>query len=123
MDEATIPSTSVNFYPDLLKLRPYMIGQSAILLFGALATSFLARRNIPAAFSALALTAAFFLVVLNSSLPIFDQRRSVKDLALTIKPWLRPNDEVASYHAYYQDLPFYLQRHVTQVGWVEPFEL
>ncbi len=56
-------------------------------------------------------------------MPIFDQRRSVKDLALTIKPWLQPNDEVASYHAYYQDLPLYLQRHVTQVGWVEPFEL
>jgi Aminoarabinose transferase C-terminal domain len=113
----------LNFYPDLMKLSPYMIMQSAILLFGALATSFLSRRNIPAAFSALALTAAFFLVVLNSSLPLFDQRRSVKDLALTIKPWLRPNDEVASYHAYYQDLPLYLQRHVTQVGWVEPFEL
>ena len=39
-----------------------------------------------------------------------------------IKPQLQPNDEVASYHAYYQDLPFYLQRHVTQVGWREPFE-
>jgi Dolichyl-phosphate-mannose-protein mannosyltransferase/Aminoarabinose transferase C-terminal domain len=123
MDEATIPSTSLNFYPDLMKLSPYMIAQSAILLSGALATSFLGKRNIPAAFSALGLTAAFFLVVLNSSLPIFDQRRSVKDLALTIKPWLQPNDEVASYHAYYQDLPLYLQRHVTQVGWVEPFEL
>ena len=123
MDEATIPSTSLNFYPDLMKLRPYMVAQGAILLFGALATSFLGKRNIPAAFSALGLTAAFFLVVLNSSLPILDQRRSVKDLALTIKPWLQPNDEVASYHAYYQDLPLYLQRHVTQVGWVEPFEL
>src|SRR5205823_1076668 len=37
MDEATIPSTSLNFYPDLMKLRPYMIAQAAILLFGALA--------------------------------------------------------------------------------------
>jgi 4-amino-4-deoxy-L-arabinose transferase-like glycosyltransferase len=122
INEATIPSTALNIYPDLLKVRPYMIAQSAILLFGALAASILARRRIPAAFSALVITSALFLSVLNSSLPIFDQRRSVKDLALAIKPWLQPNDEVASYHAYYQDLPLYLQRHVTQVGWVEPFE-
>src|SRR5437667_12701201 len=100
-----------------------MIAQSAILLLGPLATSFLGKRTIPAAFSALGLTAAFFLVVLNSSLPIFDQRRSVKDLALTIKPWLQPNDQVASYHAYYQHLPIYLQRPVTQGRWVDPFDL
>ena len=76
-----------------------------------------------AAFTSLTATSALFLVVLNSSLPLFDQRRSVKDLAQILKPELKDDDEVARYHAYYQDLPFYLQRHVTQVGWVEPFEL
>src|SRR5207247_8882609 len=101
----------------------HAVARGAVLLVGPLATSVLGKRNIPAPLSALGLSAAFFLVVLNSSLPILDQRRSVKDLALTIKPSLQPNDEVASYHAYYQDLPLYLQRHVTQVGWVEPFEL
>jgi hypothetical protein len=123
-DEATIPSTSIALYPDLLRLRPYMVAQSVILLAGALATIFLGkRRGFRHAFAALGLTAALFLVVLNSSLPIFDQRRSVKDLALALKPSLLPDDEVASYHAYYQDLPLYLQRHVTQVGWIEPFQL
>jgi hypothetical protein len=109
IDEATIPSTSLKLYPDLMRLRPYMVAQSVILLAGALATIFLGkRRGFPSAFSALGLTAALFLIVLNSSLPLIDQRRSVKDLALVVKSQLQTKDEVASYHAYYQDLPVYL---------------
>ncbi|HEX9443668.1 MAG TPA: phospholipid carrier-dependent glycosyltransferase, partial [Candidatus Binatia bacterium] len=121
-DEATIPSTAATTYPELVRLRPFLAAQSVILVAGALtAISLGRRRGFPWAFSALGLTAALFLAVLNSSLPIFDQRRSVKDLALALKPRLQTRDEVASYHAYYQDLPLYLQRQVTQVGWVEPF--
>jgi len=30
---------------------------------------------------------------------------------------VHPSDEVASYHAYYQDLPVYLQRPIAIVGW------
>lgn len=122
--EATIPSTSLESYPDLARLRPYLAAQSVILLSGALAAVYLNRRKgFPWAFAALGLTAALFLVVLNSSLPLFDQRRSIKELALALKPRLKSADEVASYHAYYQDLPLYLQRRVTQVGWIEPFAL
>jgi hypothetical protein len=123
-DESTIPSNSSKVYPDLPRLRPYLIGQGAVLLSGALTAVYLRRRKgFPRAFPVLVVTAAVFLVVVNSSLPVFDERRSVKSLALALKPRLKSADEVASYHAYYQDLPFYLQRHVTQVGWVEPFEL
>jgi 4-amino-4-deoxy-L-arabinose transferase-like glycosyltransferase len=123
-DEATIPSTSSQAYPDLASLRPYLAAQGAILLTGALAAVYLRRRKgLPWAVPVLAATSALFLVVLNSSLPIFDERRSVKELALALKPRLTSADEVASYHAYYQDLPLYLQRRVTQVGWIEPFEL
>jgi len=122
-DEATIPSTSLTSYPDLVRLRPYMAAQSIILILGGVVAVFLGkRRGFLPAFCALGSTAALFLIVLNASLPLFDERRSVKDLVRAIKPRLQPNDEVASYHAYYQDLPFYLQRHVTQVGWREPFE-
>jgi hypothetical protein len=94
-----------------------------ILFCGGLATLYLdGQRRFRAAFAVLGATAALFLVVLNSSLPLMDQRRSVKDLALAVKAQLQPRDEVASYHAYFQDLPVYLQRLVVQVGWVEPFE-
>ncbi|HEY6201256.1 MAG TPA: phospholipid carrier-dependent glycosyltransferase [Candidatus Binatia bacterium] len=123
-DEATIPSTSSEAYPDLAPLKPYLAAQGVILITGALAAVYLRRRKgLSWAVPVLAASSALFLVVLNSSLPIFDERRSVKDLALALKPRLTSADEVASYHAYYQDLPLYLQRRVTQVGWIEPFEL
>jgi 4-amino-4-deoxy-L-arabinose transferase-like glycosyltransferase len=122
-DEATIPSNSLTSYPDLVRMRPYMVAQCIILILGGVIAVYLGkRRGFLAAFTTLGMTTALFLIVLNASLPLFDERRSVKNLALAIKPELQPNDEVASYHAYYQDLPFYLQRHVTQVGWLEPFE-
>ena len=122
-DETTLPSTVVTRYPDLVPLRRYLFAQGLILLVGATVTLYLAARyGSSRAFTALSLTAALFLIVLNDSLPLLDQRRSVKDLALVVKSRLRPRDEVATYHAYYQDLPFYLQRRVVQVGWAEPFE-
>ncbi len=123
-DETTIPSTALRLYPDLARMKPYWIAQWLILFCGALATLFLdGRRGFRAAFAILGATEALFLVVLNSSLPLMDQRRSVKDLALAVKSQLQPHDEVASYRAYYQDLPVYLQRPIVQVGWVEPFEI
>ncbi|HMF52461.1 MAG TPA: phospholipid carrier-dependent glycosyltransferase [Candidatus Saccharimonadales bacterium] len=123
-DETTLPSTALAIYPDLSRMGPYWIAQWLILFCGGLATLYLdGQRRFRAAFAVLGATEALFLVVLNSSLPLMDQCCLVKDLALAIKPRLRPEDEVASYRSYYQDLPLYLQRHVVQVGWVEPFEI
>jgi 4-amino-4-deoxy-L-arabinose transferase-like glycosyltransferase len=117
--EATVASTRLE-YGDLSALAPYISGQSAILVLGgvsALILGFGNRRAFGWAFLSLTLTWALFLVVLNSSLPLLDQRRSVKALAAVLKSQLDPADEVASYHAYYQDLPVYLQRPVAVVGW------
>ena len=123
-EESTMASNSLTTFADMKGLRPYIVFQSAALLSGALAALFLRKRyGFPAAFGAWTASAVLFLVILDSSLPIFDARRSVKDLASEIKPYLTASDEVATYHAYYQDLPLYLQRHITQVGWTEPFEL
>ncbi|MEK7335468.1 MAG: hypothetical protein AAB222_09115, partial [Candidatus Binatota bacterium] len=68
-------------------------------------------------FSALTLTSVLLLMVLNSSLMLFNQRRSVKELAVALQRQLRPGNEVVSYQTYYQDLPVYLQRRITVVGW------
>ncbi len=123
-DETTLPSTAITGYPDIARMKPYFIAQGCILLIGALIALYLVRRyRFPAAFIVLSLSSALFLVVLNSGLPLLDQRRSIKDLALIVKSHLRPGDEVATYRAYYQDLPFYLQTHIVQVGWAEPFEV
>ncbi len=45
------------------------------------------------------------------------QPRSVKPLAEILNARLKPDDEVASFAAYYQDLPFYLDRIVTVADW------
>ncbi len=39
-----------------------------------------------------------------------------------LKSRLQPADEVATYHAYYEDLPVYLERYITVVGWKEEGE-
>ena len=123
-DETTVPSTATTVYADLQRSQPYVTAEIAILLSGVLLAIYFGKRQRPgASFAALAVTSMLFLLVLNQSLPVFDQRRSVKDLAAAFMPSLKPDDEVATYHAYYQDLPLYLQRHVTPVGWLGPVEL
>jgi len=45
------------------------------------------------------------------------QPRSTKTFAMVLDRRLKPGDEVASLNAYYQDLPFYLNRRVTVADW------
>src|ERR1043166_117211 len=106
-------------YDDLSNLTPYVHAQTAILIFAAASAliSSLGARRFRLGFLSLVLAWALFLVVLNGSLPLLDQRRSVKSLAAVLEQQLHPSDEVASYHAYYQDLPVYLQRPIAVVGW------
>ncbi len=88
------------------------------MLLGTVATLILSnRRGFRWGFLSLTLTWVLFLLVLNSSLALLDDRRSVKGLASLLRSKLKPADEVATYHAYYQDLPVYLQRPITLVGW------
>ncbi len=72
-----------------------------------------ARRTI----TSLLAMSALLLVVFEVSLPRLDLNRSVKSLALELKPRLRLGDEVIAYHEYYQDLPVYLERRITVAGW------
>lgn len=66
---------------------------------------------------ALALTAAVFLGVVDRGFSYLDHKRSVKELALVLKPLLQAGDEVMTYREYYQDLPVYLERRITVVDW------
>jgi len=70
-----------------------------------------------AALVACGLTGFLFLTTLAASLPPLDRDRSVKALAIALRPRLQPGEEVASYHDYFQDLPFYLGRKVTVAAW------
>lgn len=62
----------------------------------------------------LGLTSSLFLLSLNFSYPPTDTR-SVKALAIALKPLLKDTDTVYSYQDHYQDLPVYLGRRVVMV--------
>lgn len=95
----------------------YLYAGAAIAAIGGIATFLLGRRRFRPAFIGLTLTSVVFLQVLSHGLPLMDSRNSSKELALKLKPLLGPDTEVMSYHRYFQDLPVYLERRVTVVGY------
>jgi 4-amino-4-deoxy-L-arabinose transferase-like glycosyltransferase len=96
---------------------PYAGMAGAVLLLGIVATSIAVRRSgTRGAVIAIAGASLLFLVVMNSGARHADVR-SLKPLALAIKPLLKPGDEIAHYRDYYQDLPVYLERRMTIVEW------
>jgi 4-amino-4-deoxy-L-arabinose transferase-like glycosyltransferase len=87
------------------------------LAAGAAAAWMLARyRSLRLAFLMLAGMSVLFLVQVNAAAPRVDTK-SIKPLALFIKPLLKPGDELAAYTTYYQDLPVYLEKRIIIVGW------
>lgn len=62
----------------------------------------------------LSLSTSLFFMSFNFSYPPTDTR-SIKNLAVALKPLLTKNDTVYSYHNYFQDLPVYLGRRVIMV--------
>ncbi len=95
----------------------YRYGFAFTLAAGAGLAWTLARyRGFRQALVAVAATSALFLVEVNAAAPLVDTR-SVKHLAVALKPLLRPGDEVASYSTYFQDLPVYLERRIIVVDW------
>jgi 4-amino-4-deoxy-L-arabinose transferase-like glycosyltransferase len=67
------------------------------------------------------LSTMIFFTAAQSLVPAFDAR-SLKPLALVLKPLLQPGDEVVHYRDYCQDLPVYLERRVTVVDWTGEME-
>ncbi len=103
-------------------LHPYLYAAAFLLVCGTVVTGVLWRRKgFPWALSSIIAVAAAFLILLNAMGPWLDAR-SVKKLALELKPQLKPEDEVASFFTYYQDLPVYLERRITAVDWVGELE-
>jgi len=98
-----------------LRLHIYMI--SGILLLGVGMAVVLGKRyGIKFSLSALIISIALFLCAANILMPHVDTR-SMKTLALQLKPHLQPADEIMSFLNYYQDLPVYLERRITIVQW------
>ncbi|MBI5782163.1 MAG: glycosyltransferase family 39 protein [Gammaproteobacteria bacterium] len=99
-------------------LGPNLYFMAGSLLLAALVPfAFSRRRNCRHTIVSLLAMSVLLIAVFDISLPRLNEFRSVKPLALALKPKLRPDDEVMSYQAYYQDLPVYLERRITVVGW------
>jgi len=118
---ATLPQTMVNYenaerIANQLGAGLYVMA-GGLLLAGAIPCIawFQSERRftVVAVFIASALLVASF----DVNLPRVDVGRSVKPLALVLKPQLQSGDEVMTYQNYYQDLPVYLERRVTVVNW------
>jgi 4-amino-4-deoxy-L-arabinose transferase-like glycosyltransferase len=117
-EEGRIVSNKTKHFVEIAALDNYVYLQAAVLAAGAAIMLLLAKRRGPVwVLASAALTWGLFLVVVNNSLSLLDQRRSVKVLANVIKSDMKPGDEVAAYRNYYQDLPVYLQRPIRVVDW------
>jgi 4-amino-4-deoxy-L-arabinose transferase-like glycosyltransferase len=102
---------------DISKLGVWRNVLALTVAVGAAAAWALAKsRSFRHAFIALVATSALFLVEGNMVAPLVDMK-SIKSIALVLKPRLQAGDEVASYQTYYQDLPVYLERRITVVDW------
>ncbi|MDA8363418.1 MAG: glycosyltransferase family 39 protein [Gammaproteobacteria bacterium] len=111
----TAADPNVGIYTAMLS--HYLYAMAATLVVGSVAALVFVYRGRP--LRSLAVTAVMgglFLSILTSGLPLMDSRQSVKALAMDLKPLLGPHTEVMNYHAYYQDLPAYIGRKVTIVG-------
>lgn len=100
---------------------PYLLKIAIILcISGSLAIILSAKKQFSLLFVNLFITSVFLLLTLSASLVLFDIR-SIKPLALTLKTYLQPNDEVVAYYKYFQDLPIYLERQIVIVNnWHSP---
>ncbi len=98
-------------------LRHHRIAIISVLFGGAFLIGLMQRRyGLRGSLSALLVTTCLFLLAVSTAVPQLDSR-SIKGLALELKARLRPSDEVVCYGTYYQDLPVYLERRISVVGW------
>jgi 4-amino-4-deoxy-L-arabinose transferase-like glycosyltransferase len=96
---------------------PYAGAAAVIVLSGIVAAGIAVRkRGARGAVIAITGTSLLFLIVMSSGAQYVDTR-SLKPLAMTLKPLLKADDEIVHYHNYYQDFPVYLERRMTIVDW------
>ena len=98
-------------------------GDDVYLIAGILAGAGIAAlvalrlRNNGQRIALLTITTAVFLVTFSHTMQRLDPKWSTKTIAEQLKPQLQDSDIVATYNAYYQDLPVYLERRITIAGW------
>jgi Aminoarabinose transferase C-terminal domain len=102
---------------DFATARPYMgwLCAGAGAVAASLAWAILRGRH--AAALAISVAAACVLYLGVDTTMAEHQPRSIKPIAETLRAIAGPDDEVAAYRTYPQDLPVYLGRRITVMGW------
>ncbi len=104
-------------------LRPYAFGMVAVLLVGALATPWWARRRgVLGAMGAMVATALGLYFCLMLAAPHI-QKPGTKELATLLVQKIKPGDTVYHYAEFFHDFTFYAQRTVGTVAFKGELEL
>jgi len=100
---------------------PYLtLASSAFLIAATIAWKLLKKGKSARIFYCIAAMAVTGLLILSASTGVINDK-SIKPVALSLKPKLKPTDEMVAYYKYYQDLPIYLERRITIVAdWTAP---
>src|SRR5690606_28020344 len=94
-------------------MRPYLTITAGILIISSIFTLYLLyKKQFTKVIYILFMTATLFLLNFISSAATINHK-SIKPVALILKPLLKPQDEVVTYQKYFQDLPLYLQHRIT----------
>ena len=112
------------FYPIenlSLGLRPYLIAIAMTFIISVLASlCTLRNKKLISLFSVAISCSAVSLLTLTLSATQLNQN-TAKPLIIVLKTVIKPEDEVANYYKFYQDVPIYLERRITLVAdWQSP---
>ncbi|MHB1512193.1 MAG: glycosyltransferase family 39 protein [Acidiferrobacter sp.] len=110
-----VPATRPSLDPHAMAIAMGVLGATLALTSVAASWAGL-KRGLAAGVFTLAAGFSLFLLGVNATAPYLDTR-SVKTLALKLRPLLTPKAIVACYGWYYQDVPFYLRRRVEIVNY------
>ncbi len=104
--------------PGKQAIWPFALLLAAVIAASAIISLFLLyRKTLRHALIVLIIGFAAALPLANVVAGYFDDR-SIKPMAMIIKPLLKNDTQVISYRHYYQDLPFYLGQRVIIVDWL-----
>ena len=106
---------------ELTLAAPYLLITGIVFLIGGISAFVLLKKdNFAKLMYCLISVAAISLLILSASAPVLNQK-TLKPIAMQLKPLLKPSDEVVTYYKFYQDLPIYLERRITIVAdWNAP---
>jgi 4-amino-4-deoxy-L-arabinose transferase-like glycosyltransferase len=102
----------LNFDEQTITKQNIYIAAALVIIGAIISVICYRRRGLSFGFTAMFLTTSVLWLYISPIITIIN-KHTIKPLIMTLQQKLKPEDEVICYGAYYQDLPFYLQRLVT----------